>query len=65
MEEQGSPCPHDPHSTRFKDHLLSLLPDWAEFFAGKDDALLMRAAVILGVVCRSRTYSVGLSPPTA
>ena len=38
MEEQGSPC-HDtrePNSTRFKEHLLNLLPEWAEFSQGKE-----------------------------
>ena len=36
--EQGRPC-HDvrePHSTRFKDHLLNLLPEWSEYSQGKD-----------------------------
>lgn len=38
MEEQGSPCHHtrEPHSTRFKEHLLNLLPEWAEFAQGKE-----------------------------
>ena len=38
MEEQGNPCrsTREPHSTRFKYHLLSLLPEWAEFAQGKE-----------------------------
>ena len=38
MEEQGSPC-HDsrqPHSTRFKEHVLNLLPEWSEYSQGKE-----------------------------
>ena len=33
MSEQGNPCKDrkEPHATRFKDHLLSLLPEWSEF----------------------------------
>lgn len=38
MEEQGSPCldTREPHSTRFKDHLLDHLPEWGEFAQGKE-----------------------------
>lgn len=39
MVEQDSPRHHDtrePHSTRFKEYLLRLLPEWAEFSQGKD-----------------------------
>ena len=33
MSDQGNPCKDrkEPHATRFKDHLLSLLPQWSEF----------------------------------
>ena len=33
MNEQGTPCldPREPHSTRFKEYLLELLPEWADF----------------------------------
>ena len=33
MSDQGNPCKDrkEPHATRFKDHLLSLLPEWSEF----------------------------------
>lgn len=33
MKDQGCPLGdnRDPHSTRFKEHLLSLLPEWAEY----------------------------------
>ena len=33
MEEQGMPLvdPREPHSTRFKEVLLNLLPDWKAF----------------------------------
>ena len=39
MADQGHPCrdKKDPHSTRFKDHLLDLLPEWNEFSKGKED----------------------------
>ena len=38
MEEKGTPCQdaREPHSTRFKEFLLDLLPEWAEFSQGKD-----------------------------
>lgn len=38
MEEQGNPCldTREPHSTRFKDHLLDHLPEWGEFAQGKE-----------------------------
>ena len=38
MEQQGSPChdTRDPHSTRFKQHLLNFLPEWEEFSQGKE-----------------------------
>ena len=33
MSDQGDPCKdrREPHATHFKDHLLSLLPQWSEF----------------------------------
>ena len=33
MSDHGNPCRDrkEPHATRFKDHLLSLLPEWSEF----------------------------------
>ncbi|KAL8558995.1 hypothetical protein ACOMHN_039751 [Nucella lapillus] len=36
MSDQGHPCrdKKEPHSTRFKDHLLNFLPEWAEFSQG-------------------------------
>ena len=36
MSDQGHPCrdKKEPHSTRFKDHLLKFLPEWAEFSKG-------------------------------
>jgi hypothetical protein len=36
--DQGRPCrdKKEPHSTRFKDHLLDLLPEWAEFSKGNE-----------------------------
>ena len=37
MEEQGMTCvdPTEPHSTRFKECLLKLLPNWSDFCQGK------------------------------
>ena len=37
MEEQGMICvdPTEPHSTRFKECLLKLLPNWSDFCQGK------------------------------
>ena len=26
----------EPHSTRYKDHILSMLPDWSEFSKGNE-----------------------------
>lgn len=36
MSDQGHPCrdKKEPHSTRFKDHLLNFLPEWADFSKG-------------------------------
>ena len=36
MRDLGHPCQDkkEPHSTRFKDHLLKLLPEWSEFSQG-------------------------------
>ena len=33
MSDQGNPCKSrkEPHTTRFKNHLLILLPEWSEF----------------------------------
>jgi hypothetical protein len=33
MSDQGHPCrdKKEPHLTRFKDHLLNFLPEWAGF----------------------------------
>ena len=38
MDEQGTPCldVREPHATRFKEYLLKLLPEWAEFSQGKE-----------------------------
>ena len=38
MSDQGCPCrdKKEPHSTRFKDHLLKLLPEWAQFSKGNE-----------------------------
>ena len=38
MEGQGTPCQYskEPHTTRFKEHLLSLLSEWDEFSQGKE-----------------------------
>ena len=38
MEDQGTPCSdtREPHSTRFKEYLLKLLPEWTDFSQGKE-----------------------------
>ena len=38
MSDQGHPCQDkkEPHSTRYNDHLLSMLPDWSEFSKGNE-----------------------------
>ena len=37
MEEQGHLCnEREPHLTRFREHLLSLLPEWTEFSQGNE-----------------------------
>uniref|UniRef100_UPI00358EAE2A uncharacterized protein n=1 Tax=Myxine glutinosa TaxID=7769 RepID=UPI00358EAE2A len=38
ISDQGRPCrdKKEPHSTRFKEHLLDLLPEWGEFSKGNE-----------------------------
>jgi len=37
MSDMGRPCSgREPHATRFKDHLLHNLPEWAELAEGRD-----------------------------
>ena len=38
MHEQGTPCldVREPHSTKFKEYLLKLLPGWSEFSQGNE-----------------------------
>ena len=47
MEEQGTPCSdtREPNSTRFKEYLLKLLPEWTEFSQGKEVYISSRQMV--------------------
>lgn len=47
MEKQGSPCSdtREPYSTRFKEYLLKLLPEWTEFSQGKEVYISRRQMV--------------------
>ena len=47
MEEQVTPCSdtREPHSTRFKEYLLKLLPEWTEFSQGKEVYISSRQMV--------------------
>ena len=51
MSDQGNPCKDikEPHATRFKDHLLSLLLEWSEFSRenkGRKDIYISHKATV-------------------
>ena len=49
MSDIGRPCSgREPHSTRFKDHLLHHLPEWTEFAQGTD--VFISHKVMVGTV---------------
>ena len=49
MSDIGRPCSgREPHSTRFKDHLLRHLPEWTEFAQGRD--VFISHKVMVGTV---------------
>jgi hypothetical protein len=54
MSDRGCPCSgREPHSARFKDHLLHHLPEWTEFAQGTD--VFVSHKVIVGTVL-AQTY---------
>ena len=60
MEEQGSPC-HDsrePHSTRFKEHVLNLLPEWSEYSQGKE-IFISNKSKVADLLARAHDSQIG------
>lgn len=46
MSDLGHPCSgREPHATRFKDHLLEHLPEWASYAQGRDVFISHKAKV--------------------
>ena len=54
MSDIGRPCSgREPHSTRFKDHLLHHLPEWTDFAQGR--GVFISHKVMVGTVL-AQTY---------
>ena len=61
MSDQANPCKSrkEPHATRFKDHLLSLLPEWSEFSRenkGRKDIYISHKVTIADELAKNHTF---------
>ena len=59
--DQGNPCKDrkETHATRFKDHLLSLLPDWSEFSRenkGRKDIYISHKVTVAGELAKKHKF---------
>ena len=61
MSDQGNPCKDrkEPHASRFKDHLLSLLPEWSEFSGenkGRKDIYISHEATVADELAKKHDF---------
>ena len=61
MSDQDNPCQDrkEPHATRFKDHLLSLLPEWSEFSRenkGRKDIYISHTMTVADELAKKHTF---------
>ena len=61
LEDMGRPCVEEwqPHMTRFKDHLLELLPDWSSHKQGKNTFLSHKDTVSSSVAKAAMDAEIG------
>ena len=63
MSDQGNPCKDrkEPHATRFKDHLLSLLPEWSEFSrenTGRKDIYISHKVTVADELAKKHKFQI-------
>lgn len=63
MSDMGQPCKDkkEPHSTRFKDYLLSLLPEWSEYSKdnkGRKDVYISNSSKVVDELSKAYTSQI-------